>query len=244
MKNRNDRLFFALLFAAALIHSGALILIPDVSRRIEEKPPKISPVQITFSFPPETPELPPPPPPAGPSQAEAEEPRPPAPLPEPAAPLAQESPVEPEPAETELAGEAELTPDTSEAEPSPVFTETEPLTPLTEPAAGIPIVFDPETRSDLLLRYRATIRLMIDKQKEYPYQARRQDQEGTVEIRFVLSRQGQLAGEPVLDKRSRYRLLNTAAIEAVKKAVPYPPFPPEFPEEEMSFSVTLAFSLR
>ncbi|MDR2404651.1 MAG: TonB family protein [Spirochaetaceae bacterium] len=84
---------------------------------------------------------------------------------------------------------------------------------------------------------------MIDRNKEYPYQALRQDQEGKVRVRFVLSRRGELVGEPVLDKKSRYRLLNASALETVKRVIPYPPFPPEFPEEELVFSVTLAFSL-
>lgn len=102
---------------------------------------------------------------------------------------------------------------------------------------------EPPDRRELLLRYEGTIRTLIDRNKEYPYQARRQDQEGRVGVRFVLSRRGELVGEPVLDKKSRYRLLNASALEAVKRAVPYPPFPPEFPEEELVFSVTLAFSL-
>jgi protein TonB len=244
MKNRNNRLFFALLFAAALMHAGALILIPDISRKPEEKPARL-PIAVTLSFPPELPEPSPAPPPPAPNPPEPERPRPPVPLKE-AEPVSAEPAMAesaaPEPAlapsltePAEIAGEGggEGRPDTAPAEPS---------SPSAGAASGGP-VFDPKVQEDLLLRYGAAIRLLIDKQKEYPYQARRQDQEGTVEIRFVLSRQGRLRGEPVLDKRSRYRLLNAAALEAVKKAVPYPPFPPEFPEEELTFSVTLAFSL-
>jgi TonB family protein len=93
------------------------------------------------------------------------------------------------------------------------------------------------------LRYEGLLRQLIDREKEYPYQARRQDQEGKVAVRFVLSRRGELVGDPVLDLKSRYRLLNSSALEAVKRAGPYPPFPPEFPAEELAFSITLAFSL-
>jgi protein TonB len=101
----------------------------------------------------------------------------------------------------------------------------------------------PELREDAVNRYAAMIRGLIDKRKEYPYQARRQDQEGSVQIRFTLSRQGALAGDPVVEKRSRHRLLNESALKAVKDAAPYPPFPEEVPDEEMSFQVTVAFSL-
>jgi TonB family protein len=47
----------------------------------------------------------------------------------------------------------------------------------------------------------------------------------------------------VADKQSRYRLLNESALQAVKIAAPYPPFPEEIPEETMSFQIVVAFSL-
>jgi protein TonB len=100
-----------------------------------------------------------------------------------------------------------------------------------------------DLRPDAINRYTAAIHGLIDRRKEYPYQARRQEQEGAVYIRFTLSRQGQLAGEPVLEKRSRYRLLNESALEAVKNAAPYPPFPAEITDTDMNFQVAVSFSL-
>jgi protein TonB len=99
-------------------------------------------------------------------------------------------------------------------------------------------------REEILSRYARHIRSLIDQEKTYPYQARRQEQEGTVEIRFTLSQQGLLVGEPALEKKSRYERLNAAALAAVKNAAPYPPFPTGIGEEEMSFQVTVAFSLK
>jgi protein TonB len=92
--------------------------------------------------------------------------------------------------------------------------------------------------------YLAQIRGLIDSRKEYPYQARQQEQEGTVGIRFTLSRQGLLVGEPVVEKRSRYQHLNAAALRAVQNAAPYPPFPGEIGDEAMSFQVELSFFLK
>ncbi|MDR2619248.1 MAG: TonB family protein [Treponema sp.] len=101
----------------------------------------------------------------------------------------------------------------------------------------------PELREEAINRYAAMIRGLIDRHKEYPYQARRQDQEGSVQLRFTLSRQGVLSGEPVMERQSRYRLLNESALEAVKNAAPFPPFPEEIGEAEMSFQVVVSFSL-
>jgi protein TonB len=103
---------------------------------------------------------------------------------------------------------------------------------------------DPSLREDAISRYLARIRGLIDQRKEYPYQARRQEQEGAVLIRFTVTRQGALAGEPVVEKRSRYERLNASALEAVKNAAPYPPLPGEVGEDEMSFQVAVAFSLK
>lgn len=143
--------------------------------------------------------------------------------PEPAA----ESPFVSEKVETKTAEER--------TESAPVLTEA-----ADGPSGGDP---DPQARQELLFRYQGIIRSMIDKRKEYPYQARRQEQEGKVEVRFVLSRQGLLIGEPALSRKTRYERLNVSALEAVKNASPYPPFPPEILAEELSFSVTLSFSL-
>lgn len=233
MKNRNNKSFAVTLCAAALLHAGALAVVPDISRRIEDKPAK-APVQVSLSFPREAAALPPPPP--EPQQAEAKEPR----MPEPA-PLSKPPEDPGEPDSVQEAAQERGSPAVPDSAGEARGFSAEPAAAVTETAAGG--TFDPKARANLLLRYEASIRLLIDTHKEYPYQARRQDQEGTVEISFVLSRQGQLLEEPVLGKKTRYRLLNNAALEAVTKAVPYPPFPPEFPEEKMAFSITLAFSL-
>jgi protein TonB len=104
--------------------------------------------------------------------------------------------------------------------------------------------FRPDLRAAAMNRYASMVHGLIDRSKAYPYQARRQEQEGTVRIRFTLSRQGYLAGDPVIEKQSRYRLLNESALEAVKNAAPYPRFPEEIPEDEMSFQVAVSFSFK
>jgi protein TonB len=110
------------------------------------------------------------------------------------------------------------------------------------PPAPVPAA-DPVRRENVAGRYLALIRSLIDRRKEYPYQARRQEQEGTVLVRFTLTRQGSLAGEPALEKKSRHGRLNNSAIEAVKNAAPYPPFPAEIADEEMSLQGAVNYSL-
>ena len=92
--------------------------------------------------------------------------------------------------------------------------------------------------------YTAGIRNLIDKRKKYPNEARQRRQEGGVCVRFTLRRDGTLAGEPELENPSRYSRLNTAAINAVRTAVPFPPFPQEISAETMPFLITINFSMR
>jgi protein TonB len=213
MMRKDNKVFLITLCAAIFLHGGALLLAPDVSRR-NLREAGDQKAPIALKF-------------------------------SPAAPPAPPVVKQPEPPRPEPVVESKLVPERVESKAASERAEAAPA--LAEAADGSLGAFDgdpdSQARQNLLLQYQGMIRLMIDRQKEYPYQARRQEQEGKVEIRFVLSRQGTLVGEPALEKKSRYERLNTSALEAVKKAAPYPPFPPEVPAGELSFSVTLSFSL-
>ncbi|AEF83799.1 putative TonB-dependent receptor [Treponema primitia ZAS-2] len=112
-----------------------------------------------------------------------------------------------------------------------------------EVISGTPVVHDPSRRQEAISLYFGNLRSRIDGHKHYPYQARQRNQEGTVQVSFVVSRPGRLVGEPALEKKCRYASLNTAALEAVRDAAPYPPFPPDILEPELNFSVAITFSL-
>jgi protein TonB len=133
-----------------------------------------------------------------------------------------------------------------ESSPDGIITETRELPPGEDASIGVPaaVFSSGEARESLFTRYAGIVRQRIDESKEYPYAARRQAQEGFVRVRFTLSRDGRLVGEPVVEKGCRYRALNAAALEAVRRAGPYPAFPGELPEESLSFSLTISFSLR
>jgi protein TonB len=99
-------------------------------------------------------------------------------------------------------------------------------------------------RDSLLARYAETLHRRINSRKEYPVQARRQRQTGTVQVRFVLSRQGLLMGEPLLEIKSPHDRLNESAIQAVRRAAPFPAFPSGIQDSEMTFLIEISFSLR
>jgi protein TonB len=112
------------------------------------------------------------------------------------------------------------------------------------PRQAFSVAYSARESENALADYAGRIRARIDKNKEYPYQARRQEQEGIVRVRFTLVKSGFLAGEPVLAGSCRYSRLNAAALEAVRRAQPYPAFPPQIREEAMSFTIDVVFSLK
>jgi protein TonB len=127
-----------------------------------------------------------------------------------------------------------------ESSPDGVIQETE------TPAAPqvLPVAYSAQAVENALASYARAIRSRIDNNKEYPYQARRQEQEGLVRVRFTLAGNGLLAGDPVLAGSCRYPKLNAAALEAVRKAQPYPAFPPQIQEKTLSFTIDVVFSLK
>jgi protein TonB len=220
MRKRNPNPLLVFLGLSVLIHGGILGLAPARARpadRFRDQAPRVALVNIPLPAPPQT---------ASP---------PPAPPQKPPAPSVSSTP------ETITEASRETAPVYDGPAETPSFEAAGfPGTP--GPVSAVPV--DPALRENAVSRYLAAIRGLIDQRKEYPYQARRQEQEGTVLIRFTVTRQGTLAGEPALEKKSRYERLNAAAIEAVKKAAPYPPFPGEIGEDEMSFQVAVSFSLK
>jgi protein TonB len=129
-----------------------------------------------------------------------------------------------------------------ESSPDGVIQETE--SPAPPQALPVAYAYTAGEAENALASFARQIRSRIDRNKEYPYQARRQEQEGIVRVRFTLTRDGRLAGEPVLAGSCRHARLNTAALEAVRRAQPYPVFPPQIREETMSFTIEVVFSLK
>lgn len=103
-----------------------------------------------------------------------------------------------------------------------------------------PVVGKPaeESLDDFLNR----IVSQIEKAKNYPMIARRRGMQGEVVCRFIITRDGRLK-EAVVLSASPYTVLDRAAIDAIKRAAPYPAFPEFYREESLTSSVTIRFEL-
>jgi len=90
--------------------------------------------------------------------------------------------------------------------------------------------------------YRDRIRQAVDAHKHYPRMARRLGVEGRVVLAFTLRADGRLAGVRVAES-SGSELLDEAALQAVRDAAPFPPFPEGVGRERWDFTLPLYFAL-
>ena len=90
--------------------------------------------------------------------------------------------------------------------------------------------------------YIEIVRLKIDQHKKYPRLARVKHMEGIVTIRFTITPEG-IARALEIAKRSRYRILDRAALRAVKDASPFPKPPGHIYQGYLDLEVEIVFEL-
>ena len=90
--------------------------------------------------------------------------------------------------------------------------------------------------------YDALVATKIEQNKTYPPIALRKRKTGAVKVGFVINALGELQSSAILQK-SPHSPFNTAALNAIKNAAPFPPFPKEITEETRAYSTTITFKL-
>lgn len=91
--------------------------------------------------------------------------------------------------------------------------------------------------------YDAELRKKIMGKQTYPAFARAANLEGVTKIRFVLKRDGTLVTSEI-EESSGHKSLDNAALQSVKRAAPFPPFPIAQKGDELSITVPIVFELR
>ena len=119
-----------------------------------------------------------------------------------------------------------------------------PHTPGVESAGWIPA---PQTRAAVdetmtTASYLEMVRLKIESRKRYPETAKAGSIEGRVTIRFILAVDGSVRDVAVVNG-ARYSALNTAALDAVKNAAPFPRPPANLFPGDMALKLTIVFEL-
>jgi protein TonB len=90
--------------------------------------------------------------------------------------------------------------------------------------------------------YLEMVRMKIERHKKYPQAARAKSIEGRVTIQFVITLEGAIRGLRV-EKAAINDSLNTAALEAVERAAPFPQPPKRFFNGDIPLELTIVFEL-
>ncbi len=244
-QRRTDRpnwLLSGLILVSIGIHAGVLIQVSGLT------PPRPTPpIELTVRAPrrpparsiPRPPVQPTPPPPAETAPAPKVRPITPQPTPPPPAETsAPKAPPAPAPPVSAPAAPTVSAPAIADWNPPPApVPVASPAPPQPAPSLAAPEP-DPNARADYLAR----IRSRIESRKHYPHQARRRRIEGTVVVRFVIGPDGRV-GNLALVEPSRHRVLNDAALSAIRKASPFPRPPDGLLTGPMTLEVPIVFDL-
>ncbi len=95
---------------------------------------------------------------------------------------------------------------------------------------------------DTSYSYLEMVRLKIERHKSYPDTAKVRQIEGSVTIRFVITTDGGVRAVELV-KPSRHLFLDTAALNAVKDAAPFPKPPRHLFKGEIPLELTIVFEL-
>lgn len=90
--------------------------------------------------------------------------------------------------------------------------------------------------------YFGMVRLKIESCKKYPESAKLRHMEGRVKVRFVIIADGNISSLKVV-KHAGHASLNTAALNAVKKAAPFPRPPSGLFKGPLHIEITILFEL-
>ncbi|MGD9888640.1 MAG: TonB family protein [Halothiobacillaceae bacterium] len=179
----------------------------------------------------------------------------PEPVPEPV-PVVKPKPPKPEPkvkTENKPKPKLENKPESKrESEPTPAqsapsVVETQAVSqpeaqPVAAPVLAAPVLENAAALADAEADYKARVRSKVDAHKHYPKMARRNGEEGKVVVEFSLDASGAVSNVQIKQSSGSERL-DEAAVQAVRDAAPFPPFPDEVKRNRWQFTLPLSFSL-
>lgn len=92
------------------------------------------------------------------------------------------------------------------------------------------------------MRYHEVIKQKIEDARQYPFRARQQKIEGIVNISFNLRSDGTVWDIRIIQS-SGMSILDTAAVDTIKKAAPFPAIPDSFGTDSITLRTSIVYQL-
>jgi len=99
-----------------------------------------------------------------------------------------------------------------------------------------------DDNSKVLRNFLILIRKKIESKKKYPMSARNAGIEGRSEVKITILKDGQLEKVEIINS-SGSEILDNAALESVRNAVPFPPIPSNLGRNKIEMSIYLVFKI-
>jgi protein TonB len=87
-----------------------------------------------------------------------------------------------------------------------------------------------------------TLSQALEREKRYPRIARRRAISGSVTLQFAILPDGRVMDAKITHS-SGHAVLNTATLQALKRASPMPPFPPSIKKHRLQVEVPIAYEV-
>lgn len=102
---------------------------------------------------------------------------------------------------------------------------------------------DPREQKAVLTNYFSQLKTRLERYRRYPRLAQQRRQEGTVLLRFVVNRKGEIVSSRIV-KPSGHQLLDQEVQRMLQQASPLPPLPPEILQPRLELVVPISFRLQ
>jgi TonB family protein len=90
--------------------------------------------------------------------------------------------------------------------------------------------------------YLNRVRRWIAKYKQYPPEAKKRKQEGTVMVAFTLARDGTVLSVDI-ERSSGVPVIDQAVFDMMRRASPVPPVPPQYSGATLSIAMPIRYSI-
>ncbi len=129
---------------------------------------------------------------------------------------------------------------TIEQTTAPVAVDAKPARELAAPLSAVAHRADADAQAS----WEARILAKLESKKRYPRACQDRHQEDAVYVKFVLNRRGEVLPGTVIVHSNGFPLLDSEALDLIKRASPLPPPPPEVHDQEIELVVPIEFYLR